>query len=87
MALAMVTLNRKRGDFLKIFCSHQLHAISFLPNIQCWWDLKEIKAQIPPNFVQNLLTTGPSTQALPLAPEVTHSGFILSKKDYELAED
>ena len=61
LALAMVTLNRKRGDFLKIFCSHQLHAISFLPNIQCWWDLKEIKAQIPPDFVQNLLTTGPST--------------------------
>ena len=43
LALAMITLDRKKGDFLKIFCPNQLFSGTFLPNIQGWWNLKEIK--------------------------------------------
>ena len=39
LALAMITLNRKKGDFLKILGPEQLHRGTFLPNIQCWWQL------------------------------------------------
>ena len=42
LALALITLDRKKGDFLKVFCPNQLHFGNFMPNIKCWWDLDPI---------------------------------------------
>ena len=50
LALAMTTLDRKRGDFLRVFCTHQLFNGIFMPYIKCWWDLDAIKNQIPKDF-------------------------------------
>ena len=54
LALAMITLNRKKGDFLKIFCPSMLNSGTFLPNIECWWNLEEIRAKLPVDYMKSL---------------------------------
>lgn len=54
LALAMITLDRKRGNFLKVFCPNQLHSGTFMPSIKCWWDHEAIQKQIPGEFYSQL---------------------------------
>ena len=79
LALAMITLDRKKGDFLKIFSPSQLFTGTFISNIKCWWNLKEIKELIPANFLGNLIKLGGMTvKELPFRAEATHCGLVLS---------
>lgn len=55
LALAMITLNRKRGDFLKILSPDQLFAGTFIQNISQWWELPEIKRTLPENLLKDLI--------------------------------
>ena len=83
----MITLNRKKGEFLKIFCPEQLNQGTFMPSIECWWDLKEIRDKLPPGYMKQLTQPGRAgLLELPTQPLSTHSGFILSHKDYEKAD-
>ena len=42
LALAMISLDRAKGDFLKMLCPNQLFSGNFMPNIKNWWDLPAI---------------------------------------------
>ena len=50
LALAMITLDRKRGKYLKVFCPYQLQSGKFMPDIKCWWDIDPISQQVPKTF-------------------------------------
>ena len=86
LALAMITLDRKRGDFLRILCPNQLCTGNFMPNIKCWWDLPTISKQIPKDFYNQLLQPGiQGLRELPLPLTAGYNGLILSEKDHDKA--
>ena len=55
LAMAIMTVDRKLGNFVKLFCPTQMVMSTFLRNIQLWWSTCHIKNTLPPNYMNRLL--------------------------------
>ena len=85
LAIALMTLDRKRSTFMKLFTKEQMKTSTFLSNINTWWQVGGV-TKLGNDYLSKLLTAGEKQDALPVSTKGSHCGFILTKKDFNLVD-
>lgn len=58
LALALKTLDWRKGEFLQLLTEQHMKTSKFLKAIKVWWENADVEGSLPHNYMQNLLTFG-----------------------------
>ena len=58
LALAIKTLDWRKGEFLQLLTRKHMKTSKFLRAIKVWWENADVESRLPHNYMQNLLTFG-----------------------------